>query len=62
MTPFTKGRSKLTAREEKRAVSRVRVEREESKMAKVTETGACWGAGAGWEGGVSLCSGNDNEG
>lgn len=45
MTPLTKGRNKLTAREEKSAVTRVRVESDESKMARDTDTGA--GAGAG---------------
>lgn len=62
MTPFTKGKNRLMAREEKNAVRRVRREREESKIASVTETGACGGAGWDFEGGDSECSGNDKEG
>ena len=40
MTPFTKGSSKFTAREEKKAVSRVRLESDVSKIAEVRDTGA----------------------
>jgi len=40
MTPFTKGRSMLMANEEKNAVTRVRVEREGSKMVNVALGGA----------------------
>lgn len=39
ITPFTKGNNKLTAREEKKAVNRVCLESDESKMAEVSDTG-----------------------
>ena len=40
ITPFTKGSSKLTARDEKKAVERVRPESDVSKIAEVSDTGA----------------------
>ena len=40
ITPFMKGSSKLTAREEKKAVNRVRFESDVSKIAEVSDTGA----------------------
>ena len=39
MTPFMKGNSRLTARDEKKAVNRVRFESDESKMAEVSDIG-----------------------
>lgn len=41
ITPFTNGNSMLMANEERRAFIRVRVEREESKIIKVADRGAC---------------------
>ena len=38
ITPFTKGSSKLTAREEKKAFNRVRLESDVSKIAEVRDT------------------------
>jgi hypothetical protein len=38
ITPFTKGNKRLTAREEKKAIKRVRLESDESKMAEVSDT------------------------
>jgi len=61
ITPFTNGSRRLTASAEKRAATRVRVERLESKMAGVTETDAGVGRGAGWEGASSF-SGNVKDG
>jgi len=61
ITPFTKGSSKLTAREEKKAVNRVRLESDASKIAKVSDTGPGWW----WRSWGDLCSswsGNDIEG
>jgi len=40
MTPFMKGNSRFTAREEKKAVNRVRLESDESKIAEVSDAGA----------------------
>lgn len=40
ITPFTKGSSKLTAREEKKAVNRVRLESDVSKIEEVNDTGS----------------------
>ena len=52
MTPFTKGRARLIANAEKRARTRVLVDSEESKIARVAEVGAglleevvTWGVG-----------------
>ena len=39
ITPFTKGSNRFTAREEKKAVNRVRLESDESKIAEVNDTG-----------------------
>ena len=41
MTPFIKGRTRFTAKEDANASTRVRVDKEESKMDSVAETGAC---------------------
>jgi hypothetical protein len=40
ITPFTKGNSRFTAREEKKAVNRVRLESDESNIAEVIDIGA----------------------
>lgn len=40
ITPFTKGSSRFTARDEKRAINRVRLESDESKIAEVSDAGA----------------------
>lgn len=62
ITPFTNGRRRLTARDDTKAVTLVRVDKEESKMASVTETGGLGAGGSFAREGVSACSGNANEG
>jgi len=62
MTPFTKGNSRFTAREETKAIDRARLESDESKIAEVSDTGAGSGATRHSWGGMSTCSGNDIEG
>jgi hypothetical protein len=61
MTPLINGRRRLTATDEHAAASRVRVEREESNIASVTETGAC-PSDEGFAGGVPVWSGYDRDG
>jgi hypothetical protein len=39
MTPFIKGRTRFTAREDANASARVRVDKEESKMESVADIG-----------------------
>jgi len=56
MTPLTNGRSKLIAKDENRAVTRVWVEREPSNIAKVADSSAAGGGGGGE--GVFVRSGN----
>lgn len=51
MTPFTKGKTKLIAKAENTARVRVRLDKVESNIAVVTESG-----GAG--GGLDMCSGS----
>jgi len=54
MTPFTNGRKRFTAREEASANALVRVDKEESKIDNVTETGPLFtGGSAAGGGGVS---------
>lgn len=63
MTPLTKGRRKFIAKEENNALTRARVDREESKMASVADTGtlvSCERCRTGEE--FSVCSGKDIEG
>ena len=64
MTPLTKGKSKLMASDEKRAFTRVRVDKDASKIASVAVAGAGWcGEGRGCKGeGVSVRSGKDTDG
>jgi len=45
MTPLTNGRSKLIAKDEKSAVSRVRVEREESNITRLADSSGRGGGG-----------------
>jgi len=52
MTPLMNGRSILIATEERRALTRVRVDRVESKIDMVAVAG-----GAGWDGIGRLCEG-----
>ena len=61
MMPFTKGNSRFTARE-KKAIDRVRLESDESKIAEVSDTEAGSGATQHSWGGMSTWSGNDIEG
>jgi len=60
MTPLTKGKSKLIAKDENNAVTRVRVEREGSNIARVADSSATGGGGCGE--GVFVRSGNDIDG
>lgn len=46
MTPLIKGRTRLMAREDANTSTRVRVDKEESKMDSVAEMGVCWGGGS----------------
>jgi hypothetical protein len=63
ITPLTNGRSMFIASDENRAVTRVRVESDESNIARVAEIGA--GGESGWlcgGEGVSVRSGKDMDG
>jgi hypothetical protein len=60
ITPLTNGKSKLIARDESSAVTRVRVEREGSNIARVADSSGAGGGGCGE--GVLVRSGKDMDG
>jgi len=60
MTPLTNGKSKLIAKDDSNAVTRVRVERERSNIARVADSRGADGGGCGE--GVLVRSGKDMDG